>query len=69
MREIYKNGNAVSIISDECCVTTQKEVDYIVQRFSTIVMESRMKKKEEAVILAGQLSPAAEQESRKGMRR
>lgn len=52
MQEVYRNGNAVVIISDECCVTSQKEIDYILQRYSTIVAESkakqlRIKRKEE----------------------
>ncbi|MCI8379525.1 MAG: hypothetical protein HFH72_13600 [Lachnospiraceae bacterium] len=52
MQEIYRDGNAVVIISDECCVTSQKEIDYILKRYSTVVAESkakqlRMKKEEE----------------------
>ena len=29
MQEIYRDGNAVVIISDECCVTSQKEIEYL----------------------------------------
>ena len=43
MQEIYRDGNAVVIISDECCVTSQKEIDYILKRYSTIVAESKAK--------------------------
>ena len=57
MQEVYRNGNAVVIISDECCVTSQEEIDYILQRYSTIVAESRakqlrMKEKEEKMVNA-----------------
>ncbi|MCX4374603.1 MAG: hypothetical protein OSJ61_00365 [Lachnospiraceae bacterium] len=43
MQEIYRDGNAVVIISDECCVTSQKEIDYILKRYSTIVAELKAK--------------------------
>lgn len=43
MEDTIKIGNSTIIISDECCVSSQKEIDSIIERYSEIVMESRLK--------------------------
>lgn len=44
MEDTIKIGNSTIIISDECCVTSKKEIDSIIERYSRIVAESRAKK-------------------------
>ena len=43
MEEIVKIGNSTVIISDECCVSSEKEIDNILKRYSTIVADFRAK--------------------------
>lgn len=53
MQEVYKYGNAVVIISDECCVTSQKEIDAIIESYTATVARemARIRKQKDEKLL------------------